>query len=68
MGAFLFLCWRTLLIAVLSFGFEDIIWLVIVPVTVSVAHLPWLEFVVRLCALVCSILFATPIKLLGGRQ
>lgn len=67
MKPFLCVCWFVALLILLSLGFETIIWRLIVPVTVSLAQLPWLEFAVRLGAVACSALFISLLKPLGGK-
>lgn len=67
MKPFLCVCWFVTLLILLSLGFETIIWRLIVPVTISVAQLPWLEFAVNLGAVACSVLFISLLKLLGGK-
>lgn len=67
MKSFLCVCWVVALLVLLSLGFETVIWHLIVPVTISWARLPWLEFAVNLSAVVCSILFVALLKLLGGK-
>ena len=67
MKSFIRLCWFTALIILLSLGFKTLIWHLIIPVTVTLAQLPWLEFAINLAAVICSLLFIAPIKLFGGK-
>lgn len=67
MKLFLCVCWFVALLIILSLGFETVIWWLIVPVTVSLAQLPWLESAVRLGAVACSALFISLLRLLGGK-
>ena len=67
MRKLLSLCWFIALVVLVSLGFKTLIWHMIIPVTVTLAQLPWLEFVVNLGAVICSVLFLALIKPLGRK-
>ena len=67
MKAFLCVCWFAALIILLSLGFRAIIWHLIIPVTVTLAQLPWLEFAINIGSVICSLLCTALIKLFGGK-
>ena len=61
------LLWLMVLLIVLSLGFKTVIWYFITPITISVAQLPWLQHMVNLGAVLCSVLFLALLKILGGK-
>ena len=67
MKALVTILWMLILLVVLALGFETVIWYFITPITVSVAQLPWLEHMVNLGAVFCSILFIALLKFIGGK-
>lgn len=67
MKAFLCVCWFVVLIILLSLGFRAVIWHLIIPVTVPLAQLPWLELAINIVATLCSLLLIALIKLFGGK-
>lgn len=67
MKAFIYVCWFAVLLVILSLGFRAIIWYLIIPITVTLAQIPWLEFAINIVSVICSLLFVSPIKLSGGK-
>lgn len=59
--------WMLALLIVLSLGFETVIWYFITPITISVAQLSWLERMVNLGAVFCSVLFLALLRFWGGK-
>ena len=68
MGKLLSLCWFIALDALVFLGFRTLIWYIILPITVTLAQLPWLELVVNLGAVICSVLFLACTKYLGRKR
>lgn len=67
MRKLLSLCWFGALVGLVSLGFKTLIWHIIIPVTVTLAQLPWLEFTVNAVSVLCSVLFLALIKPLGRK-
>ena len=68
MKVLLRILWLAALIFLLTLGFERVIWNLIIPVSISVSQLHWLEVVIRLVSLVCSVLFLYLLNPLGGKS